>query len=111
MSGGTNAGGGVAGTHQLVIQATRDPAAPILTPKALLAHADAIAKATQVTVYMYDVTWRLRDLCYSPSVPNFDAHYIDQIFERIIPCAIITPLDCFWEGSKLLGPDYPVTIP
>jgi len=34
-----------------------------------------------------------------------------QIFENIIPCAIITPLDCFWEGSKLLGPDYPVNIP
>ena len=34
-----------------------------------------------------------------------------QIFENIFPCAIITPLDCFWEGSKLLGPDLPVTIP
>lgn len=34
-----------------------------------------------------------------------------QIFENIIPCAIITPLDCFWEGSKLLGPDYPVHLP
>nr|CAD7405278.1 unnamed protein product [Timema cristinae] len=34
-----------------------------------------------------------------------------SIFENIIPCAIITPLDCFWEGSKLLGPDYPVHIP
>ncbi|PSN39179.1 Protein patched [Blattella germanica] len=50
-------------------------------------------------------------MCYSPSIPNFDVHYIDQIFENIIPCAIITPLDCFWEGSKLLGPDYPVSIP
>ncbi|CAG2066900.1 unnamed protein product, partial [Timema podura] len=56
-------------------------------------------------------TWRLKDMCYSPSIPNFDVHYIDQIFENIIPCAIITPLDCFWEGSKLLGPDYPVNIP
>nr|CAD7410068.1 unnamed protein product [Timema poppensis] len=56
-------------------------------------------------------TWRLKDMCYSPSIPNFDVHYIDQIFENIIPCAIITPLDCFWEGSKLLGPDYPVHIP
>lgn len=56
-------------------------------------------------------TWRLKDLCYAPSVPNFDVHYIEQIFDRIIPCAIITPLDCFWEGSKLLGPEYPVHIP
>lgn len=29
----------------------------------------------------------------------------------MMPCAIITPVDCFWEGSKLLGPDNPVTIP
>lgn len=33
-----------------------------------------------------------------------------QIFDSIIPCSIITPLDCFWEGSKLLGPEYPVHI-
>lgn len=50
-------------------------------------------------------------MCYAPSVPKFEEHYIDQIFDNIIPCAIITPLDCFWEGSKLLGPDYPVNIP
>lgn len=34
-----------------------------------------------------------------------------QIFRDIIPCSIITPLDCFWEGSKLLGPDSGVSIP
>ena len=28
-----------------------------------------------------------------------------QILENLFPCAVITPLDCFWEGSKLLGPD------
>lgn len=50
-------------------------------------------------------------MCYAPSVPKFEEHYIDQIFDNIIPCAIITPLDCFWEGSKLLGPDFPVNIP
>ena len=34
-----------------------------------------------------------------------------QILENLFPCSIITPLDCFWEGSKLLGPEYPVHIP
>ena len=24
-------------------------------------------------------TWRLKDLCYSPSFPNFDIQYIDQV--------------------------------
>lgn len=23
----------------------------------------------------------------------------------------MSPLDCFWEGSKILGPEYPVTVP
>ena len=36
---------------------------------------------------------------------------IDQMLENLFPCAIITPLDCFWEGSKLLGPEFPVPIP
>ena len=27
-----------------------------------------------------------------------------QILDRLLPCFIITPLDCFWEGAKLLGP-------
>lgn len=29
----------------------------------------------------------------------------------MMPCEIITPLDCFWEGSKLLGPETPITVP
>ncbi|KAF2349112.1 Sterol-sensing domain, partial [Trinorchestia longiramus] len=33
------------------------------------------------------------------------------IFEHLTPCTIITPLDCFWEGSLLLGPRFPVTVP
>lgn len=27
-----------------------------------------------------------------------------------MPCTVITPLDCFWEGSKLLSLWYPMTI-
>lgn len=98
-------------THQLVIQTPKEAQASLLHPGALLAHLEVIKAAASVTIHLFDITWRLKDMCYSPSIPNFDVHYIDQIFENIIPCAIITPLDCFWEGSKLLGPDYPVTIP
>ncbi|XP_046661166.1 protein patched isoform X1 [Homalodisca vitripennis] len=98
-------------THQLVIQTPQDAEASLLHPGALLAHLDVVKAAASVTVHLFDITWRLKDMCYTPSVPNFDIHFIDQIFENMIPCAIITPLDCFWEGSKLLGPDFPVTIP
>lgn len=78
---------------------------------ALLTHLNVLKAATSVTVHMFDITWRLKDMCYTPSVPNFEEHYIDQIFENIVPCSMITPLDCFWEGSKLLGQEYPVHIP
>uniref|UniRef100_A0A1B6DUL2 SSD domain-containing protein n=1 Tax=Clastoptera arizonana TaxID=38151 RepID=A0A1B6DUL2_9HEMI len=100
-------------THQFVIQTPRDPHASLLHPGALLSHLEVVKAATSVEVHLFDITWRLKDMCYAPSLPNFDLYYIDQIFENIIPCAIITPLDCFWEGSKLLGPspDSPVTIP
>ncbi|KAK6617228.1 hypothetical protein RUM44_005559 [Polyplax serrata] len=98
-------------THELLIQTPKDPGASLLHPGALLTHLDVVRAATSVSVHLFDITWRLKDMCYSPNIPNFDVHYIDQIFENIIPCAIVTPLDCFWEGSKLLGPDYPVNIP
>ncbi|KAL0278830.1 UNVERIFIED_CONTAM: hypothetical protein PYX00_000524 [Menopon gallinae] len=98
-------------THELLIQTPKDPGASLLHAGALLTHLEVVKAATSVTVQLFDITWRLKDMCYSPNIPNFDVHYIDQIFENIIPCAIITPLDCFWEGSKLLGPDYPVNIP
>lgn len=101
----------VLSTHQMVIQTAVEPDANVLHKHGLLEHLALIKQATQVTVTMFDVTWRLKDLCQSPSIPSFDAHYIEQIFENMVPCSIATPLDCFWEGSKLLGPDYPVAIP
>ncbi|XP_043484332.1 protein patched isoform X3 [Leptopilina heterotoma] len=102
-------------TQQLVIQTPRVPGANVLQPAALLEHLEVLQVATQVTVDIYDITWKLTDFCYAPSIPNFEEHFVDeyfllQIFERIVPCSIITPLDCFWEGSKLLGPTDPVSI-
>ncbi|XP_076289551.1 protein patched isoform X3 [Lasioglossum baleicum] len=104
-------GEAAASTHQLVIQTPRHSGANILHPAALKEHLAILKAATQVTVHLFEITWRLKDMCYALNIPNFDMHYIDQIFDSIIPCAIITPLDCFWEGSKLLGPEYPVHIP
>lgn len=98
-------------THQLLIQTPKDPDASVLHSQALLKHLEVLQQATSVNVQLFDITWSLRDMCNVPTIPQFDAHFIEQIFENIIPCSIVTPLDCFWEGSKLLGPDYPVRIP
>lgn len=98
-------------THQLLIQTPKDPDASVLNSQALITHLEVLKQATSVTVQMFDITWSLRDMCNVPTIPQFDAHFIEQIFENIIPCSIVTPLDCFWEGSKLLGPEYPAHIP
>ncbi|KRT79623.1 Hedgehog receptor [Oryctes borbonicus] len=95
----------------MIVQTAVDPDSSLLYTNALLEHLALLQQATQVTITMFDITWRLKDICQSASVPNFDVHYIEQIFENIMPCSIATPLDCFWEGSKLLGPDYAVHIP
>lgn len=98
-------------THQLLIQTPKDPDASVLHPQALLTHLEVLETATSVKVDMFERTWRLRDLCIVPTIPSFDMAFIEQIFEGLIPCSIITPLDCFWEGSKLLGPEYSPKIP
>ncbi|KAF8567920.1 hypothetical protein P879_04962 [Paragonimus westermani] len=36
---------------------------------------------------------------------------IKAYLDMIIPCLIITPLDCFWEGSKVLGPEEAMWVP
>lgn len=82
-------------THQMVVQTSVDPDVNLLNPRGLLEHLQLVQKASQVTVNMFENTWRLKDFCQSPSIPNFDAHYIEQIFEIMMPCSIVTPLDCF----------------
>lgn len=98
-------------THQLLIQTPKDPDASVLNAEALLTHLEVLRQATSVTVHMFEVTWSLHDMCNFPTIPQFEIRYMDKIFENIIPCSIVTPLDCFWEGSKLLGPEYPPFIP
>ncbi|XP_031784306.1 patched isoform X4 [Nasonia vitripennis] len=92
-----------ASTHQLVIQAPKHHGANILHTAALKEHLAVLRNATQVTVSLFDTSWTLKDLCYKPSIPMFENSMTEKIFDNIIPCAIITPLDCFWEGSKMLG--------
>ncbi|XP_069156937.1 protein patched [Procambarus clarkii] len=104
-------GEGAGTTKQILILTPKDQGANVLHPRALLTHAAVLTAATRVNVDMFDISWSLRDLCFAPSFPVSDNYLIEKIFEVMTPCAIITPLDCFWEGSKLLGPDFPVTVP
>lgn len=98
-------------THQLLIQTPKDPDASVLHPQALLTHLEVLKQAMSIEIEMFDKPWSLRDICIAPTVPDIEFDYVDQIFEKLIPCSIITPLDCFWEGSKLLGPKHSPKVP
>ncbi|XP_034192585.2 protein patched isoform X5 [Osmia lignaria lignaria] len=72
-------GEAAASTHQLVIQTPRHSGANILHPAALKEHLAILKAATQVTVHLFEITWKLKDMCYALNIPNFDMHYIDQV--------------------------------
>lgn len=104
-------GTGSGTTNQIILQTAKQTGSNILRRDALNAHLNVVLVAARVQVEMFDITWELKDLCNSPTAPSFDIHYVDQIMEKIFPCVTITPLDCFWEGSRVLGPEFPVIIP
>ncbi|XP_016150899.1 protein patched homolog 1 [Sinocyclocheilus grahami] len=86
---------------QLMIQTPRQEGANILTVEALKQHLDSAIKASRVHVYMYNRQWKLEHLCYKSGELVTETNFVDQIIEKLHPCLIITPLDCFWEGAKL----------
>nr|WJJ61139.1 Patched [Patiria miniata] len=104
-------GDGWGTTNQIIIQTPKDGAGNVLTQDALLQHVRSTILATQVQVEMYGQTWSFKDVCYITDFPAFEDNIVDQIITELIPCTIVTPLDCFWEGSRLLGPENPVHIP
>eukprot|EP00095_Tigriopus_kingsejongensis_P000792 maker-scaffold67_size430214-snap-gene-3.36 protein:Tk00792 transcript:maker-scaffold67_size430214-snap-gene-3.36-mRNA-1 annotation:"patched 1 " len=106
-------GQGAGATSEMIIQTPLEDSgtASILTSEALLSHLEVLRSATKVVVEHDDVSWKLQDLCYAQSIPLSEVQVIDQILENLFPCSIITPLDCFWEGSKLLDADHPVRVP
>ena len=38
-----------------------------------------------------------------PSVPE-----LHRVAKELTPCLILTPVDCYWEGSILQAPDIPI---
>uniref|UniRef100_A0A3B4YMW5 Patched 1 n=1 Tax=Seriola lalandi dorsalis TaxID=1841481 RepID=A0A3B4YMW5_SERLL len=86
---------------QLMIQTPREEGANVLTVDALLQHLESAIRASRVHVYLYNRQWKLEHLCYKSGELVTETHFMDQIIEKLHPCLIITPLDCFWEGAKL----------
>jgi len=89
-------------TNELLIHASNNGKDNILTVGSLQQHLKAVQTAIDVKVTIYNKTWTHSDLCYVPEVPSFNDSLVDGIVSAIIPCLIISPLDCFWDGAKLL---------
>ncbi|GFR30951.1 protein patched [Trichonephila clavata] len=104
-------GEGIGGRDLMITHTLKEEAANVLHTDTLLAHQQVVKAAVHVSVDVFDISWSLKDVCNSLSFPLSEEHYLDMTLENLSPCVIITPLDCFWEGSKLLGPEYPVKIP
>uniref|UniRef100_A0A671XMD3 Patched 2 n=1 Tax=Sparus aurata TaxID=8175 RepID=A0A671XMD3_SPAAU len=86
-------------TSQMLIQTPKEEGTNILTQEALLVHMEAALSASKVQVSLFGKSWDLNKICYKSGVPIIE----NVMIERLFPCMIITPLDCFWEGAKLQG--------
>ncbi|KAB1269367.1 Protein patched-like protein 2 [Camelus dromedarius] len=90
-------------TSQMLIQTPRREGENVLTPEALGLHLQAALTASKVQVSLYGKSWDLNKICYKSGVPLIENGMIERMIEKLFPCVILTPLDCFWEGAKLQG--------
>ncbi|XP_054616688.1 protein patched homolog 1 [Dunckerocampus dactyliophorus] len=90
-------------TSQMLIQTPKEEGANILTQEALLVHMEAALSASKVQVSLFGKSWDLNKICYKSGVPIIENVMIERMIDKLFPCMIITPLDCFWEGAKLQG--------
>uniref|UniRef100_A0A9R1SM78 Patched 2 n=2 Tax=Cyprinus carpio TaxID=7962 RepID=A0A9R1SM78_CYPCA len=90
-------------TSQMLIQIPKQEGTNILTQEALLLHLEAALSASKVQVSLYGKSWDLNKICFKSGVPIIENVMIERMIDKLFPCMIVTPLDCFWEGSKMQG--------
>ncbi|KRY48811.1 Protein patched -like protein 1, partial [Trichinella britovi] len=97
----------------ILIQTPRKGKSNILTKDDLLLHEKVVSEMGRMTISLFGETWGLEDICFRPPSPSIEgaiSEIIKVLLDKIIPCTLITPLDCFWDGSKPLGPNPPLKI-
>ncbi|KAJ1350924.1 hypothetical protein KIN20_006844, partial [Parelaphostrongylus tenuis] len=101
---------GLGGGYQVVIQTPEYDGQNILDRDPLLKHVDTMREIANFSIELHNVSWSLSDICFKPSPPRLEGMAADlsDVIERIVPCIWITPIDCFWEGAKALGPHPPI---
>ncbi|KAL0966060.1 hypothetical protein UPYG_G00290300 [Umbra pygmaea] len=90
-------------TSQMLIQTPKQEGTNILTQDSLLLHLEAALSASKVQVSLFGKSWDLNKICYKSGVPIIENVMIERMIDKLFPCMIVTPLDCFWEGAKLQG--------
>ncbi|XP_029473971.1 protein patched homolog 2 [Rhinatrema bivittatum] len=90
-------------TSQMLIQTPTQEGENVLTQEALLLHLRAALAASRVRVSHYGKSWDLNKLCFKSGVPVIENGMIERMIEKLFPCVILSPLDCFWEGAQLQG--------
>ncbi|XP_070601875.1 protein patched homolog 2 [Erythrolamprus reginae] len=90
-------------TSQMLIQTPKQEGENILTPDALEMHLEAALAASKVQVLLFGKSWDLNKICYKSGVPIIENGMIARMIEKLFPCVVVTPLDCFWDGAKLQG--------
>uniref|UniRef100_A0A0R3RKT7 SSD domain-containing protein n=1 Tax=Elaeophora elaphi TaxID=1147741 RepID=A0A0R3RKT7_9BILA len=98
---------GLGGAYQVVIQTPVVEGDNILTQEGLLEHVTILEQIAKYKVNVAGENWTLSDLCFKPPSPKISSSFAAQflpLIDKIIPCIWITPIDCFWEGSKAIGP-------
>uniref|UniRef100_A0A0N5AWE3 SSD domain-containing protein n=1 Tax=Syphacia muris TaxID=451379 RepID=A0A0N5AWE3_9BILA len=103
---------GLDGRFQVVIQVPEEDGQNVLNQHNLLEHVRVMEEIASFQVAVSGVNWTLSDICFKPPTPDIDplsiANNYASIISHIIPCIWITPIDCFWEGAKAIGPHPPV---
>uniref|UniRef100_A0A8C5S5U3 Patched 2 n=1 Tax=Laticauda laticaudata TaxID=8630 RepID=A0A8C5S5U3_LATLA len=90
-------------TSQMLIQTPKQEGENILTPDAFEMHLEAALAASKVQVLLFGKSWDLNKICYKSGVPIIENGMIARMIEKLFPCVVVTPLDCFWDGAKLQG--------
>lgn len=105
---------GLGGGFQVVIQTPVRKNENVLSQESLLRHVALMEEISKYEVEMYGEKWTLNDICFKPPSPRFNAgplaKLMNSMLDKIIPCIWITPIDCYWEGSKPLGPYPPINL-
>ena len=85
-------GAGAGATNELIIQTPaqneeygfgngKNKLSTVLSSEALLLHLEVLKDASKIVVEKDDVTWKLKDLCYAPTIPLTEIQMIDKVWK------------------------------